>query len=45
MLNQALVNHTPVFFNLFAAEEPSANVRVTHGTLCNDPRVYNIPDG
>jgi len=24
-----------VFFNLFAAVEPSANVCVAHGTLCN----------
>jgi len=28
-----------VFFNLFAAAEPSANVYVVHGTLCNDPSV------
>jgi len=28
------------FFNLFAAREPSANVCVAHGTLCNDPSVY-----
>jgi len=26
-----------VFFNLFAAAEPSANVFFVHGTLCNDP--------
>jgi len=31
---------TSVFFNLSAAEEPSANVWVAHGTLCNDPSVY-----
>jgi len=31
---------TPVLFNLSAAMEPSANVCVTHGTLCNDPSVY-----
>ena len=31
-----------VFFNLFAAAEPSANVCVAHGTLCNDPSVYPI---
>ena len=29
-----------MFFNLFAAREPSANVCVAHGTLCNDPSVY-----
>jgi len=29
-----------VFFNLFAAAEPCANVCVAHGTLCNDPSVY-----
>jgi len=28
-----------VFFNLYAAAEPSANVCVAHGTLCNDPNV------
>jgi len=28
-----------VFFNLFAAAQPSANVWVAHGTLCNDPSV------
>jgi len=31
---------TAVFFNLFAAAEPSANVCVARGTLCNDPSVY-----
>jgi len=35
---QELFARKPVFFNLFAAAEPSANVCVTHGTLCNDPR-------
>jgi len=30
----------PVFCNLFAAGESSANVCVAHGTLCNDPSVY-----
>ena len=29
-----------VFFHLFAAAKPSANVCVAHGTLCNDPSVY-----
>jgi len=29
----------PVFFNLFAAADPYANVCVAHGTLCNDPSV------
>jgi len=29
-----------VFFNLFAAAEPSANVCATHETLCNVPSVY-----
>jgi len=29
-----------VFFKLFAATEPSANVCVAHGTLCNDLNVY-----
>jgi len=29
-----------VFFNLFAAAEPTANVCVAHGTRCNDPSVY-----
>jgi len=37
-----------VFFNLFAAAEPSTNVCVAHGTLSNDPSVYptfcNKPD-
>jgi len=28
-------SYTPVFFNLYAAAEPSANVCVAHGTLCN----------
>jgi len=31
---------TPVFFNLFAAIEPSAKICIAHGTLCNDPGVY-----
>ena len=39
----------PVFFNLFAAAAPSANLCVAHGTWCNDPSVYpafcNKPDG
>jgi len=30
-----------VFFNLFAAMEPSANVCVAHGTLCSDPTFYS----
>jgi len=29
-----------VFFNLFPAAEPSANVCLAHGTLCNHPSVY-----
>jgi len=29
-----------VFFNHFAAAEPSVNVCVAHGTLCNDLSVY-----
>ena len=29
-----------VFFSHFAAAEPSVNVCVAHGTLCNDPGVY-----
>jgi len=29
-----------VFFNLFAAAGPSANVCVAYGTLSNDPSVY-----
>jgi len=29
-----------VFFILFAAAEPSPNVCVAYGTLCNDPSVY-----
>jgi len=29
-----------VFFNLLAAAEPSANVCIVHGTLCNDTSVY-----
>jgi len=33
-------NPNAVFFNYFAAAEPSANVCVAHGTLCNDPSVY-----
>jgi len=28
-----------VFFNHFAAAEPSANVCIAHGTLCSDPSV------
>jgi len=28
-----------MFFDLFAAAKPSANVCVAHGTLCNDPSV------
>jgi len=35
----ATVWSAAVFFNLFAAAEPSANVCVAHGTLCNDPSV------
>jgi len=31
---------TAVFFNLFAAAKPSANVCVAHGILCNDPSVF-----
>jgi len=31
-----------VFFNLFAAAEPSASVCVAHGTLCNNPSVYTL---
>ena len=31
---------TAMFINLFAAVEPSANVCVAQGTLCNDPSVY-----
>jgi len=31
-----------VFFHLFAAPEPSANVYVAHGTLHNDSSVYPI---
>jgi len=30
----------PPFFNFFTAAEPSADVCVAHGTLCNDPSVY-----
>jgi len=30
----------PVFFNLFPTAEPSANVCVAHGTLCNDPSIH-----
>jgi len=29
-----------VFFKHFAAAEPSVNVCIPHGTLCNDPSVY-----
>ena len=29
-----------MFFNLFAAAEPSANFCVAHGTLCSDPSLY-----
>jgi len=29
-----------MFFNLLAAAEPSVNVYVAHGTLCDDPSVY-----
>jgi len=29
-----------VFFNHFAAAEPSVYICVAHGTLCNDPSVY-----
>jgi len=29
-----------VFFNLFAAAEPSTNVCIAHRTLCNDPSVF-----
>ena len=32
--------HTAVFFNLFAAAEPSTNACVARETLCNDPSVY-----
>ena len=31
-----------VFFNIFAAAEPSANVCVAPGTRCNDPNVYLV---
>jgi len=31
-----------VFFNIFAAAEPSANVCVAHGTLRNGPSVYIV---
>jgi len=38
-----------VFFNLFAAAEPSANICLAHGTLRNDqsvdPTFCNKPDG
>jgi len=30
----------PVFFNHFAAAEPSATVCIVHGTLCNHPSFY-----
>jgi len=46
---QTTVLSRAVFFNLFPAVEPSANVCVAHGTLCIDPSVYptfcNKPDG
>jgi len=35
-----LTAYTAAFFNIFAATEPSENVCVVHGTLCNDPSVY-----
>ena len=35
----ACVCSRQVFFNLFAAAEPSADVCVAHVTLCNDPSV------
>ena len=31
---------TSVFLNLFTAAEPSANVYVAHGNLCNDARIF-----
>jgi len=31
-----------LFFNLSAAAEPSANVCIAHGTLCNDPSYNRI---
>ena len=41
VLDWALVSDVlAVFFNLFAAAEPSANVCVAHGTICNDSSVY-----
>jgi len=33
----AATESKPVFFNLFAAAEPSATICVAHGTLWNDP--------
>jgi len=36
---------TSLFFNLFAATEPTANVCVAHETLCNDPGVYIATTG
>jgi len=36
----AAVQSATVFFNLFSAAEPFANVCVAHGTLRNDPSVY-----
>jgi len=38
--HRSLLLFAAVFFNLFAAGEPSANVCVAYGTLCNDPSVY-----
>jgi len=32
-------NPNAMFFNHFAAAEPSVNVCVAHGSLCNDPSV------
>jgi len=37
-----IVTLVTVFFILFAAAEPSTNVCVAHGTLCNDPCIYII---
>ena len=34
------VSCSSVFFNLFAAAEPSANVCVAHETICNDLSVH-----
>jgi len=39
-LVQQFYHTTAVFFNLFATGEPSANVCVAHGTVCNDPNIY-----